>query len=94
MADWIRNLAGKLGYDITWLERQEDGVPIISFCESVFKLEDLSRQKIYIDLSDCIFETEEDALDVINYNYSKRSFIFAQKPIFLECVMNLRNSRK
>jgi len=93
MADWIRNLAGKLGYDITWLERQEDGVPIISFCESVFKLEDLSRQKIYIDLSDCIFETEEDALDVINYNYSKRSFIFAQKPVFLECVMNLRNRK-
>jgi GT2 family glycosyltransferase len=94
MADWFKNLALQLGYDLIWLEQQEEGQPVITFCESIFKLEDLSRQKIYIDLSDCIFETEEDALDIINYNYSKRSFVFAQKPVFLECVRSLRECKK
>lgn len=94
MADWLKNLALQLGYDLIWLEQREEGQPVITFCESIFKLEDLSRQKIYIDLSDCIFETEEDALDIINYNYSKRSFVFAQKPVFLECVRSLRECKK
>lgn len=94
MADWLKNLALQLGYDLIWLEQQEEGQPVITFCESIFKLEDLSRQKIYIDLSDCIFETEEDTLDIINYNYSKRSFVFAQKPVFLECVRSLRECKK
>lgn len=90
MAEWIKELAVHLGYEITWTDNEENGVPTLAFCESIFNLEDLSRQKIYIDLSDCVFETEEDALDIINYNYSKRSFIFAQKPVFLECIRALR----
>jgi len=29
-------------------------------------------------------------LDVINYNYSKRSFVFANKPVFMQKVRELR----
>lgn len=86
----IKHLATQLGSDIEWVENPQPGAATISLCESIFKIEDLSRNKIYIDIDDCIFETEEDMLDIINYNYSKRSFIFAQKNLFLECVHKLR----
>lgn len=90
-AQWLRELAADNGYNITWTSKAMKGVPTISICENIFEIEDLSLQKIYVDINRCIFETEEDALDIINYNYSKRSFIYAQKPVFLECVRKLRD---
>jgi hypothetical protein len=81
-ADYIMNRAREMGYSIEWKEPGEASREIV-LCESIFQIEDLSRQKIYIDVNDCILESEDDVLDVINYNYSRRSFIFAQKPVFL-----------
>lgn len=86
----VKYLSQYLGMDIKWLESPKEGASIISLCESIFAIDDMSRQKIYIDLNDCIFETEDDMLDVINYNYSKRSFIFAQKTVFMENIKKLR----
>lgn len=90
-AEWLRELAADNGYNIIWTSKPGKNVPVISICENIFQIEDLSLQKIYIDINRCIFATEEDALDIINYNYSKRSFIYAQKPVFLECIRKLRN---
>lgn len=87
----IRELAKYLGYSVEWV-MEEEGVPTISLCETIFRIEDLSRKKIYIDINDCILETEDDVLDVINYAYSKRSFVFAQKPVFLEGIRRLREN--
>lgn len=92
-AELLKELAADNGYNITWVTEPKTNVPVISLCENIFKIEDLSLQKIYIDINRCIFATEEDALDIINYNYSKRSFIYAQKPIFLECIRRLRDSK-
>ena len=39
---------------------------------------------------DLELRTEDDMLDVINYNYSKRSFVFANKPVFMQKVRELR----
>ncbi len=82
----IKGIAKELGLDIDWREKPEKGVAVISLCENIFKIEDLSLRKIYVDIDRCILRTEEDALDVINYNYSKRSFIYAQKPVFMEQI--------
>ncbi len=89
-AAWLKDFASSNGYNITWVNKCQDGVPVISICENIFEVNDLSREKIYIDINKCIFETEEDAMDIINYNYSKRSFIFSQKPVFLEYARKLR----
>lgn len=89
-AEWLKELATDNGFNITWLTEFDENVPVISICENIFKIEDLSLKKVYIDINRCIFETEKDALDIINYNYSKRSFIYAQKPVFLECIRKLR----
>lgn len=93
-AEYVREISKTLGYTVCWLSEWEENVPVISICENIFEIEDLSREKIYIDVNHCIFETEQDALDIINYNYSKRSFLFAQKPVFLEAVRKLRDEWK
>lgn len=92
-AAWLKDFASSNGYNITWINEYQKDVPVISICENIFEIDDLSREKIYIDINKCIFETEEDAMDIINYNYSKRSFIFAQKPVFLECARKLRKKQ-
>jgi hypothetical protein len=50
----------------------------------------MSLKKIYVDMDGCILQDEDDALDVINFNYSKRAFIAAQQPVFLEKIEKLR----
>lgn len=93
-AERIRELADHFGYDIIWTDKKEKDSVTVSLCESIFKIEDLSRERVYVDINDCILATEEDVLDVINYPYSKRSFIFAQKPVFLEGIRKLRERAK
>lgn len=88
----IRDRAERMGYDIRWYEASEapEHTPEIILCDNIFQIEDLSLQKIYIDINDCILASEEDVLDVINYNYSRRTFIEAQKPIFLQKLREQR----
>lgn len=88
----IRDRAEHMGYDIRWYEASEapENTPEIILCDNIFQIEDLSLQKIYIDINDCILASEEDVLDVINYNYSRRTFIEAQKPIFLQKLREQR----
>lgn len=88
----IRDRAERMGYDIRWYEASEapEKIPEIVLCDNIFQIEDLSLQKIYIDINDCILASEEDVLDVINYNYSRRTFIEAQKPIFLQRLREQR----
>ena len=54
----------------------DTGLQVMEFFKRLIKEEEL--------------KTEEDVLNVKNYSDSRRSFIFAQKPVFLECVRNLR----
>jgi hypothetical protein len=90
-AAWIRELPAQLGIEgICWETAPAEGVQTISLCESIFGIDDMSCSKIYIDMDDCIFRDDYDALYIINYNYSKRSFIAAQQPIFLEKIRQKR----
>ena len=88
----IRDRAERMGYDIRWYDVSEapENTPEIILCDNIFQIEDLSLQKIYIYINDCILASEEDVLDVINYNYSRRTFIEAQKPIFLQRLREQR----
>ena len=88
----IRDRAERMGYDIRWYDVSEapENIPEIVLCDNIFQIEDLSLQKIYIDINDCILASEEDVLDVINYNYSRRTFIESQKPIFLQRLREQR----
>ncbi len=55
----------------------------IRLCTSVFQVEDLSLQTVYIDEDENILLTEDDVLMVINYAYSRRTFMSAERPLFL-----------
>jgi GT2 family glycosyltransferase len=89
LAEWLKCLPHQLGMEIKWTDRPVPGAKIISLCENIFKLDDLSLSKVYIDIDKCILQDEEDVFDVINYNYSRRSFILAQKPVFLQKIHEL-----
>jgi hypothetical protein len=89
LAEWLKNLPMQLGLNVNWSDTPAPSVKIISLCENIFELEDLSLSKVYIDVEKCILQDEYDVLDVINYNYSKRSFIMAQKPLFLQKIREL-----
>jgi hypothetical protein len=87
MAAWLRELPGQLGMDVTWEERPKAGVRTIVLCESIFKVRDLSLSNIYVDIDDCILQDEQDALSVMNYSYSKKCFILAGQPVFLQQIL-------
>ena len=86
----LQNIAQELQIPVEWCNTPGDGITTIALCEDIFQVEDLSLGKVYVDVDRCILQTEDDALDVINYNYSKRSFIYAQKPVFMEKIHQLR----
>ncbi len=62
-----------------------------TICDYIFTLNDLSLQTIYIDIYENILATKDDVLRVINYNYSKEAFIYAQQPLFLHMAEKIRN---
>ena len=41
----IQEMASRFGYDIIWTEKKEEDSVTISICESIFKIEDLSRER-------------------------------------------------
>jgi hypothetical protein len=87
MAAWLRDLPGQLGMDVTWEECPKAGVRTIVLCESIFKITDLSLSNVYIDIDDCILQDEQDALSVLTYSYSRRTFILAGLPVFLQQIL-------
>lgn len=89
----VKAVPERLGLNVVWAECPGAQVITISLCENIFVLEDLSLSRVYIDIDECILQTEDDVLDVINYNYSKRSFLFAQKPLFRQKIKELLGER-
>jgi GT2 family glycosyltransferase len=73
------------------LDEQEDYEIQFTLCDYIFKLDDLSLKTIYVDLNQTILATEDDVLRVINYPYSKESFVYAQLPLFLHMAEKIRS---
>lgn len=94
MAEQIRTMTEEFGYNIVWVPQKEAGSVTISLCETIFKLEDLSLEKIYVDVNGCILQTEEDVQSVMHYENSLKSFVFGQKPVFLEGIHRIRRIHK
>ena len=67
-----------------------EGSLVVSLCESIFRQDDLSLEKFIMDLDGNVLRDEDDVLMAINYNYSRRAFIFAQKPLFIRLAKALR----
>lgn len=61
----------------------------LTMCDSVFALNDMSLENIYVDSAINVFATEDDAMKIINYPYARELFRFANKPLFLDSVERL-----
>lgn len=59
-------------------------------CRDIFAIQDYSLKDIYVDIEGRILATEEDVFKVYNKEYSYRTFLFMQKPLFLEQAKKLR----
>jgi hypothetical protein len=97
MAEWLKGVSmipEISNNNVTWVDSPAPGVKTIALCESIFQIEDLSLSKVYMDIHQCILQDEDDVLDVINYNYSKRTFILAQQPVFLQNIRERRRGYK
>ena len=55
----------------------------ITICESIFRQDDLSLSTYVMDLDGNVLVDGDDVLMVINYNFSRRSFLFSMKPLFM-----------
>ncbi len=67
-----------------------NGAKILVLCRDIFSLKDYSLERIYIDIEGRILETEEDVFRIFNKKYSYESFLFMQKPLFLEQARALK----
>ncbi|MCD7709199.1 MAG: glycosyltransferase family 2 protein [Clostridiales bacterium] len=68
----------------------EKNTAFISLCENIFQQEDLTLNKIYVDDDENILLDDDDVLMVINYAYSRRTFIASQTPVFLNCAREIQ----
>lgn len=80
----ITDLPAGTGYGSgTGIEASSAALLSVVMTDSIFRLEDLSLSVVYVDEEDRILAEEEELFLVINREYSRRTFIFAQKPLFL-----------
>ena len=60
--------------------------------DDIFRLNDLELTTCYVDKEERILATEEDLFLVINREYSRKTFIFSQKNLFLTMVQKARRN--
>ncbi len=65
----------------------------IKMCENIFRQEDLSLQYVYADEAGNILLTEDDVLMVINYDYSMRTFVQSQMPLFMRLGKGFKDTK-
>lgn len=56
---------------------------MVVMTDDIFRLDDLELTYIYADREERILATEEDLFLVLNRDYSRRTFLFSQKNLFL-----------
>ena len=73
--------------------KEKDAQVILSFCNDIFGVKDLSLKKIYIDPYRNAILDEEDCEAVKNYAYSKMFFIYMNQSAFLDACDRLRRTK-
>lgn len=96
--EWGKALFEKMKSINRNLERVKDSKNIFdinfTICDYIFLVDDLKLNTIYIDIYENILSTQDDVLRVINYNYSKESFVYSHQPLFLHMAKKIRGMEK
>jgi hypothetical protein len=82
------------GEAVTFVEEPAPMARHIVLCENIFRITDMSMTRVYLDIDKCLFQDEDDALDIINYDYSRRTFLVSQKPVFLQKIREMNGTIK
>lgn len=73
-------------------DRKSGGKRLI-LCQDIFSIEEYSPSDIFVDVEGRILETEEDFFKVFHKYYGYQTFVFMQKPLFLERAKALRREQ-
>lgn len=89
-AVYLRNFIEKHNDNMKEEERQKAEV-VFHLCPYIFDVKDLSRNEIYIDGERNCIISEDDAVCVKNYEYSKLLYIYMNQAVLLAQAKKLRN---
>lgn len=89
---YLENVLYQSKPGIKKVEKKEDAELIFSMCDYIMQIQDFSFNKIYIDTNRNLLVTEEDAMLVQNYNFSKTLFIYMNQNLFLDAVKKVQKN--
>lgn len=89
-AVYLRNFIEKHNDNMKEEERQKAEV-VFHLCPYIFDVKNLSRNEIYIDGERNCIISEDDAVCVKNYEYSKLLYIYMNQAVLLAQAKKLRN---
>lgn len=87
---YLRNFLKKANPALAETTQRDQADVIFHLCQNIFRVNDLTLEKVYIDGErNCILD-QDDALMVKNYGYSKSLFLYMNQGIFLAAAKKLR----
>lgn len=89
-AHYLRNFLNKANPQITESSDTESAEAVFHLCPYIFGVKDFSLNKVYIDSDRNCMITEDDALAVKNYGYSKMLFVYMNQGVLLKAIENVR----
>lgn len=89
-AFYLRNFIEKVNANCKEVQEAKQADVVFSLCPYIFKVKDFSREKIYIDSERNCMITEDDALAVQNYDYSKLLYIYMNQSVLLSAMKEKR----
>lgn len=89
-AAYLRKFIENANPSIQEAASEQEADAVFCMCPYIFHVTDLSLTYVYIDSERNCILTQEDALAVRNYSYSKMLFLYMNQGIFLDAVRKLR----
>lgn len=92
-AVFLHNFLKKSNPSIQEADASDKADVVFRLCPYIFNVTDLSLQYVYIDPDRNCILTEEDALAVRNYAYSKMLFLYMNQGVFLDAAHKIRTQK-
>lgn len=87
---YLRNFLEQVTDTMKEAASPEEAEIVFRLCPYIFDVSDFSRKEIYIDGRRNCMITEDDALTVENYKYSKLLYLYMNQGAFIEACRRLR----
>ena len=90
-AVYLRNFFEKEAPQMTPCDKPEDADVVFEMCENIFRVKDLSLERVYIDTFRNAVMDDEDVEALREYDYSKLLYVYMNQDILIDAVKRLRD---